>query len=113
MSTPFYDESAFADAWVRGIKIVGLRFFRTARSPEDGSPVWRYCPDFDRINAEIDVLSTGEAVFLAAMCSFYNADAGAAMLRTLGADSPGGVAAALDEPRRRVIAELTVSYAGW
>ena len=61
----------------------------------------------------LGVLSTGEAVFLAAMYSFYNADDGAAMLTRLGADSPGAVAAALDEKRRRIIADLTMCYAGW
>lgn len=112
MSTPFYNNAAFDAAWIRGVRLAGARFFRPT-GEGDGTSKWDFSPDYDRINDALGVLSTGEAVFLAAMYSFFNPDAGATMLRTLGAHSPGGVAVALDEPRRRVIADLTVSYAGW
>lgn len=113
MSTPFYSEAAFDAAWIRGVQIAGRRFFRSEGASADSSSKWDFYPDFDVISSALGVLSTGEAVFLAAMYSFFNPDTGAELLRRLGADSPGFVAASLDEKRRRVIAELTVSYAGW
>lgn len=58
-------------------------------------------------------LSSGEAVFLAAMYSFYNSRAGGEMLASLGVTAPGDIAASLDASRRHVIADLLVSYAGW
>lgn len=113
MSTTFYDESAFAEAWARGVQLAGTRFFTESGTPQDDSPKWRSCPDVEQINANLGVLSRGEAVFLAALCSFYNSESGGRMLSYLGYASPGAVSAALDEQRRRVIADLTVSYAGW
>lgn len=113
MSSPFYDEAAFDAAWHRGVQLAGPRYFYASHHSDERTSKWNFCPNFDRISDALGVLSTGEAVFLAAMYSFYNADDGAAMLTRLGAGSAGAVAAALDEQRRRVIADLTVSYAGW
>jgi len=52
-------------------------------------------PRIDDIATFIGVLSSGEAMFLAAMVSFYNSDPGAKMLR----DLEGGVLS-LDAPMR-------------
>ncbi|MEN4460922.1 hypothetical protein ABFV47_32815 [Mycolicibacterium fortuitum] len=113
MSAVFYNEAAFDAAWIRGVQLAGPKFFAASRDAAESTSKWNFCPDFDRINDALGVLSTGEAVLLAAMYSFYNSDDGAAMLASLGVGSPGAVAAALDERRRRVIADLTIAYAGW
>lgn len=113
MSAPFYDEAAFDAAWHEGVQVAGPRFFYSSPAGARSTSKWNFCPDFDRISDALGALSTGEAVFLAAMYSFYNPDDGAVMLTRLGAGSPGAVAAALDEKRRRIIADLTTSYAGW
>lgn len=70
-------------------------------------------PDYDAVQSAIGTLSSGEAVFLAAMYSFYNDDAGGKMLAQVDAAGLAGISAHLDEPRLRVIADLLVSYAGW
>lgn len=113
MSTPFYSAAAFDDSWIRGVQLAGPRFFHASNNGGSGTNKWDFCPSFDRIRDELAVLSTGEGVFLAAMYSFFDANAGADLLAMVGANSPGAVSAALDEKRRRIIADLTVSYAGW
>jgi hypothetical protein len=109
----YYDADSFLDAWLRGVEIAGIEWFGNAWSDKTSPTKWDYRPDFDLIEGNIGVLSTGEAAFLAAMYSFFNPDTGAQMMRDLGFGSPGAVAAVMDEPRRRVIADLLVSYDGW
>lgn len=102
---------AFLDAWLRGVDIAGRQWF-TGSGHSPGTK-WDYRPDYDLIMDNLGVLSTGEAVFLAAMYSFFNPAAGAQMLHGLGYSSPGELAARLDEKRVRVLADLMVSYEGW
>ncbi len=109
----YYDADSFLDAWLRGIQIAGIDWFGGAWSDKTAPSKWDYRPDFDLIEPSLGELSTGEAAFLAAMYSFYNPDIGSRMLRDLGFGSPGLAAAVMDEPRRRVIADLLVSYDGW
>jgi hypothetical protein len=110
----FYNEQAVFDAWRRGVAIAGPRWFGDGNtSPQSASSKWNLAPRVDDIAASIGVLSSGEATFLAAMVSFYNSDPGSKMLRDLEGCSLNDVAACLDEPRRRVIADLLNSYAGW
>lgn len=114
MAAEFYSEPAFFDAWLRGVEIAGSRWFkRDDWGASDVPSKWDYAPNFEAIEDSLGVLSTGEAVFLAAMVSFYSPQGGRELMQKLDMGSPGSVAAALDEKRRRVIADLTVSYAGW
>lgn len=115
MTTTYYDESAFFDAWRKGVRLAGPRFFgdRTAANVDTAKSKYDLVPDYDEVTAALGVLSSGEAVFLAAMYSFYNDDAGGKMLAQLDAPGLAGISAHLDEARTRVIADLLVSYAGW
>ena len=61
----------------------------------------------------LGVLSSGEAVFLAALVSFYDSDTGGDMLKDVGGAGLSDIAARLHEQRRRVIADLVVTYPGW
>lgn len=69
--------------------------------------------EVDEIRSAIGWLSSGEAMFLAAMVSFYNSEPGGELLRSLGANGLSDIAASLDESRRQVIADLPLAYAGW
>lgn len=116
--TAHYDERAFFDAWLRGVEIAGWQYFGDGHQPgAEGSKYdltkWDLAPRQDDIADAIGWLSSGEAVFLAAMYSFYNADTGGKMLRRLRVNGLADLSAKLDEPRLRVIAALLVSYAGW
>jgi len=111
----YYDARAFFDAWQRGVKIAGHQWFGDGTTATAANAASKYdlAPRYDDIDAALGWLSSGEAVFLAAMYSFYNADAGGKMLKRRRVNGLADVAASLDEPRRQVIADLLVSYAGW
>lgn len=104
----YYSEPAFFDAWTRGVQLAGTQFF-TVRKPIKTKHDLE--PDFDMIESGMGYLSSGERLFLTAMYSFYNSH-GAAILYGRPF-TPGDIAAALDEPRLRIVADLTVSYTGW
>lgn len=110
----FYDEASFFDAWKRGVSLAGLTFFGDGRTAPDAATSKNdLAPDYDMVQSGLGQLSSGEAVFLAAMYSFYNATVGGKMLAKLKADGLGDISAALDEQRVRVLADLMISYPGW
>jgi hypothetical protein len=116
MSSEFYSEAAFFDAWCRGVAVAGGRWFGDGQAGTPAASKWDLVPRVDDIEASIGVLSSGEAVFLAALVAFYNDHSGGRLLQVaVGREVVGmaDIAAALDEPRRRIIADLLVSYTGW
>ena len=104
----------FFEAWKRGVEIAGPQWFGdgTREGMSQAQSKWDLCPDVQRINKAIGVLSGGERMFLAAMVSVYDDRKGGAMLKRCGfhglADFGG-----LDLERRRVIADLLLNYGGW
>lgn len=112
VNTAFNDESAFFEAWTSAVKLAGPGYFGT-RTPATARSKWHLVPEVDTIAENLGVLSRGEAGFLAAAVSFYDSEAGGDMLASLGMRGVGDVAAELDEPRRRALADLIVSYSGW
>jgi hypothetical protein len=114
VTTTFYDEAAFFDAWRAGAAIAGERFFGDGTySPSTARSKWDLEPQVESISTNLGVLSSGEAMFLAAMVSFYDSRSGGEMLNQVGADGLSDIAARLDESRRQVLADLLVSYPGW
>ncbi|MGH3556010.1 MAG: hypothetical protein ACRDTK_00555 [Mycobacterium sp.] len=112
--TAAFNEQAFFEAWRRGVTIAGCRWFGDGQtSPDTAKSKWDLAPRVDDISASIGVLSSGEAMLLAAMVSFYNSEPGGQMLRDLGATGLSDISAGLDEQRRSVVADLLVSYPGW
>lgn len=113
----FYDTEGFLSAWRRGIALAGDGYFGSGAAADNAaaSSKWELAPRTDLIRDMIGVLSSGESVFLAAMVSFYNARVGDELIRVATGSDAGfaSVSAALDEPRRRVLADLLVSYEGW
>lgn len=101
----------FTAAWRRGIALAGKQFFGDQTGA--GASKWDLAPRYDDVVVALGWLSSGESAFLAALYSFYNPAVGAELLATIGAGSPGELAARLDEQRRRVIADLVVTYRGW
>lgn len=107
-------ERPFSEAWLRGIGILGehSRFFHSARVSAQHSFRARP-PNVALIKKHLDELSSSDAVFLAAMVSFFNGDAGGKLLRGLGASGLSDIAVSLNEERRQVLADMLVSYPGW
>ena len=107
-------ERRFLDAWKQGVQMAGPRCFKvTAPSVEDATHKRQLEPEWDYIDETITARSRGEAAFLAAMCSFYNAEWGQSLLVRAGYPNLCDVASKLDEPRARIIAALFVHYPGW
>jgi hypothetical protein len=101
VTTTFYDETAFFDAWKTGVTIAGPRYFGDGTySPATARSKWDLEPRLDDITRSLGVLSSGEAIFLAALVSFYDAGSGGEMLTTVGTDGLSDLAARLDERRR-------------
>lgn len=112
----FYDGQTFLQSWKVGVNLAGPEWFGDGKDPATAETKWDLAPCVDEIESNSGYLATSEAVFLAAMVSFYNDRIGGAMLqRVIGYDDVGmaDIAASLDEPRRRVIGELLLSYCGW
>ena len=108
------DETAFLEAWQRGVTIAGPQFFGDGSGA--GRTKWDLAPRVEDIEEFIGVLSSGEATFLAAMVSFYNGRVGGELLTMLSGGYAVGladIAGGLDPVRRGVIADLLLSYAGW
>ena len=107
------DEQAFLDAWRRGVSMAGRQFFGDQTGQGDSK--WDLAPRVQDIEGRIGVLSSTEATFLAALVCFYNDRIGGQLLEKLHGYPTGPVAitAGLDPSRRRVIADLFLSYPGW
>jgi hypothetical protein len=111
--TAVRDEAAFLDAWRKGVAVAGWEFFGDGTGA--GTSKWDFAPRIDDIERRIGVLSSTEAIFLAAMVSFYNDRIGGEMLADLEGHPAGLVAvtAGLDGARRHIIADLLIAYPGW
>ncbi|MEJ2405359.1 MAG: hypothetical protein P8171_13870 [Candidatus Thiodiazotropha sp.] len=104
----------FLDAWKRGIALIGPRFFEVkSTSFESATDKNELRPDWNVIEESLGVLSRGEAAFLAAMYSFYNAECGQKLLTEAGFPNICDIASRLDREQSEVIAELFLTYGGW
>jgi len=109
--TAFYNEHDFLAAWKEGVKIAGRSWFSNCGVDLDTiTSKWDLVPQYEKINESVGYLSEGERVFLLAMYSFYNSSM---RFHDFGPANPGALAAGLDEKRRRVLADLLISYTGW
>lgn len=112
----YYNGEAFFQSWKRGVFLAGPKWFGDGEDPAPATTKWQLAPRVDDIAAVIGKFSTSEGVFLAAMVSFYNDRIGGPWLqRAVGHKDVGmaDIAASLDAPRRKVIADLLLSYCGW
>lgn len=109
-------EEMFLESWIDGVIVAGQSLFGAGSDPSSASSKWDLRPRLADIERRILTMSRGEAVFLASMVCFYNDEDGALLLKKVIDQYDFGIcaiAAALDENRRRIIAELFVNYSGW
>ena len=116
MSTAFWAEAPerFFDAWREGVALAGFRYFGdgTEQGFLSAKDKGQLRPSISLIRRDFELLSPGEAKFLALMVSFYNGAVGAELCAASGfraLDDVGG----LDLGRRRVVAALLLNYTGW
>lgn len=107
----------FFKAWKQGVALAGVGYFG------DGSKAGflaatdknDLAPRMAVVKEALGVLSGGERTFLVAMYSFYNGRTAADMWEEnfQSPDNIGTTISGLDLARRRVLAELTLTYTGW
>jgi hypothetical protein len=107
------EERPFSQAWRRaiGFKYYYRNFF--SRDSMQSRSFRGWTPRVALIKKELDGMSASDAIFLAALVSFYNGDTGGRLLRGLGAQGLSDIATGLDEERRQILADLLVNYIGW
>lgn len=104
----------FSEAWLRAIGLFGERpryFINSGRPASQSFRAWP--PDVALIKKDLEELPSSDAIFLAAMVSFFNGDTGGKLLRGLGASGLSNIAVSLDDERRQLLADLLVRYPGW
>ncbi len=122
----FYENAPvrFLEAWKKGVELIGPEFFMTRRPGLGAKDMplasvdlirdkWQACPDPDAVEAGLDVLSSGEAALLVAMCSFYNPEWGGGLMRHMGINGLADLASRLDLQERQIITDLLLNYTGW
>ena len=107
-------EKDFLNYWKKGVEIAGYHYFGdgTKENFEQATDKNQLSPVSAKMEAAFGALGHGEAMFLAAMYSFYNDHKGGELCRSLNANSVGALTL-LDGNRRAVIAGLLVTYCGW
>ncbi|CAN7803969.1 hypothetical protein [Paraburkholderia hospita] len=104
----------FFEAWKQAVMLVGPVYFGdgTSEAVEKAKDKWALAPNGAVILDAFGVLSSGERKFLAALYTFYNSNDSVFLWEKAGirgfADLSG-----LDLVRRKLIAELLLTYVGW
>lgn len=107
-------EQRFLDAWKRGVRLAGENYFKLeAPTVETATHKNQLAPDCELVEASIGGRSRGQAAFLAAMCSFYDAEWGQSLLVRAGYPNLCDLASKLDPPHAGIVAELFLNYPGW
>jgi len=108
------NKDKFFRAWKDGIALLdqwGAVLFRgdieKATNREDLRPNW------NSIDRNFGVLSTGEQIFVGVMYSFFNPADGQDLLKRAGHENFVDGISRLDHEHRSVIARLTTSHHGW
>ncbi|WP_454868429.1 hypothetical protein [Pseudomonas farris] len=106
--------AAFLYAWKQGVALAGPTFFGdgTQVGLNNANCRWDLRPNLLMINNAISVLSDNERIFLAALVSFYDTEAGGALLNQVGVRGLADFGV-LDPERRDVIASLVIHHHGW
>lgn len=104
----------FFQTWKKAVLLAGPNYFGIDCRGDVSMThsKWDLCPDVPLIESAIGVMSHGEQVFLAALVSFYNDEAGGRLLQQVGVRSLADFGL-LDTQRRTLLASLIVHYSGW
>ena len=109
----------FLIAWKKAVAMAGQRLFTSGKGYPQAPTLnaatdkWQLIPDYDAIVDFIKVASTGEALFITVLYSFYNSEDGDAMLHQLGFHGLGDIANRLDSKQLEVVTELMRYHTGW
>lgn len=109
----------FLAAWKKAVALAGEHLFTHHRdypapqSVDQATDKWQLIPNYDVINKYLKMASTGEALFIAVLYSFYNGDDGAEMYQDLGYRGLGDIAYRLEYEQLKIVTELMRYHTGW
>lgn len=107
-------DAQFLSAWQAGIEIAGSSLFGCQAPNPNAATHWhQLTPKLDAMRKAIPNRCQGDAVFIAAMASFFNAEEGQKLLNKAGAHAFGNLLTLLDDRRRAVIADLFHNFRSW
>ncbi|WP_397458537.1 hypothetical protein AB3464_28690 [Pseudomonas asplenii] len=104
----------FFRTWKQATQLAGIPYFGDGSQSnfDNAQSKWDLSPNLPLIQHAIDVMSHGEQIFLAALVSVYNAEDGGSLLRQAGVQGLADFGL-LDLERRKLLANLILSYDGW
>lgn len=109
----------FLVTWKKAVALAGEHLFTHHRnysapsSVDQATDKWQLIPNYEVINNYLKTASTGEALFIAVLYSFYNGDDGAAMYQELGYRGLGDIAHRLEYEQLQIVTELMRHHTGW
>lgn len=109
----------FFDTWKKAVKMAGGGLFTNHRdhacpsSIEEATDKWQLIPDYEAINKYFGVASTGEALFVAVLYSFYNSKESEKMLQDQGFHGLGDIANRLEHEQIEIVTDLIRYHTGW
>jgi len=109
----------FLDTWKKAVNLAGERFFtnnrdyQVASTADEATDKWQLIPVRKTIDNYLGVASTGEALFIAALYSFYNGRDGEKMIQELGYSGLGDIANRLEYDQLEIITTLMKYHTGW
>lgn len=101
----------FLAAWKRGVKLAGEDYFIVIGTVDDATDKNQLRPNYEVIDRALSCVSGGEAIFLAALYSFYNAYDGQRYLEQVNNPNITDLAC-LDREHVEIISELFLNYTG-
>ena len=103
----------FLNAWKQGVTLIGGEFFNQKKTLNIIKDKSELRPDYEYIQKNIWVMSSGKKALLALMCSFYNSAWGGDLMNEVGIKGMSDISSKLDYESLDVVSELLVNYHGW
>lgn len=109
----------FLNTWKKGVTMAGERLFTNHQdypalvSIDAATDKQQLIPNHEAVNEYLEVASTGEALFVAVMYSFYSSVEGDVMCRDQGYQGLGDIACGLDYEQHQIIIDLMRYHTGW
>jgi len=109
----------FLAAWKKAVALAGEHLFThhqnysAPSSIDQAADKWQLIPNYEVIKKYLETSSTGEALFIAVLYSFYNGDDGAEMYQDLGYRGLGDIAYRLEHEQLQIVTELMHYHTGW
>jgi len=113
---PLLDEldRQFLNAWKMGAELIGPHYFKGPAPTPHQARHWRHLtPDLDAMRRKLINRSQADAVFAAAMASFYNAQEGHKLMKRAGCETFGSAVTSITTAQRGLLAQMVGSYQKW